>query len=76
MIPGTPHISLQISPVFQLTPNKLHTWNLQSSCWRMMGGGGGIPTSLTQTQGCPTEDKGLAIQEPAYRKEIPGTLLY
>lgn len=42
----------------------------------MMGGGGGIPTSLTQTQGCPTEDKGLAIQEPAYRKEIPGTLLY
>lgn len=38
--------------------------------------GGGIPTSLTQTQGCPTEDKGLAIQEPAYRKEIPGTLLY
>lgn len=40
------------------------------------GGGGGIPTSLTQTQGCPTEDKGLAIQEPAYRKEIPGTLLY
>ena len=28
----------------------------------------GIATSLAQTKGCPTEDKGLAIQEPAWEK--------
>jgi len=26
---------------------------------------GGIATSLTQSKGCPAEEKGLAIQEPA-----------
>ena len=35
----------------------------------------GIATSLAQTKGCPTEDKGLPFKNLLERKEIPGTLL-